>query len=116
MRRIEFYKTASGRSPVEEFLMRLPTKVFRKVTWVLDIVRSWPRVPIDYFKKLEDTDEIWEVRVTFGRNEIRLLGFWHGSQLIVLTNGFQKKSQATPASEIALAEQRKKEFLAREKQ
>jgi phage-related protein len=93
--------------------MPLPTKVFRKVTWVLEIVRSWPRIPTDYFKKLEGTEEIWEVRVTFGRNEIRLLGFWHGPQLIVLTNGFRKKSQATPTTEIALAQQRRKDFLHR---
>jgi phage-related protein len=112
-RRIEFYKTESGKSPVEEFLLRLPTKAFRKITWVLQIVRSLPRVPAEYLKKLTGTEEIWEVRAQSGREEIRLLGFWHGGNLIVLTNGFEKKGQKTPPSEIAIAEQRRKDYIRR---
>jgi hypothetical protein len=43
----------------------------------------------------------------------RLLGFFHGKELIILTNSFQKKSQKTPSNEIRLAEKRKKDFLSR---
>ncbi|MBU4011237.1 MAG: type II toxin-antitoxin system RelE/ParE family toxin, partial [Proteobacteria bacterium] len=43
----------------------------------------------------------------------RLLGFFYGKELIILTNSFQKKSQKTPIREIQLAEKRKKEFLSR---
>ena len=112
-RRIEFYKTEAGKSPVDEFLLALPTKAFRKVTWVLQIVRSLPRVPAEYLKKLTGTQEIWEVRVQSSGEAIRLLGFWHGGNLIVLTNGFEKKGQKTPASEIAIAEQRRREYIRR---
>lgn len=43
-------------------------------------------------------------------NAIRLLGFLHKGNLVILTNGFMKKSQKTPAQEIAVAEQRKKDY------
>ncbi len=112
-RRIEFYKTEAGKSPVDEFLLGLSAKTFRKVTWVLQIVRALPRVPAEYLKKLTGTEEIWEVRAQSGREEIRLLGFWYGGNLIVLTNGFEKKGQKTPTSEIALAEQRRRDYIRR---
>ena len=70
-------------------------------------------VPLQYFKKLEGTKDIWEVRVDVGNDTFRLLGFFDHGDLVILTNGFTKKSQKTPAAEIALAEQRKKDHLSR---
>ena len=46
-------------------------------------------------KKLEGTDELWEVRAEFGGDAFRLLGFWDAGSLIILTNGFAKKTQTT---------------------
>jgi len=86
------------------------------VVWVLRAVRELPRVPQQYFKKLEATDDLWEVRVEFGGDAFRLLGFWDSGSLIVLTNGFAKKTQKTPEREITLAEQRKRDYLSRKKQ
>lgn len=71
------------------------------------------RIPSKYFKKLVKTDDIWEARVDVGKNTFRLLGFFHGRELIILTNSFQKKSQKTPLKEIRLAEKLKKEYLSR---
>jgi len=45
----------------------------------------------------------------------RLLGFWDAGRLVILTNGFAKKTQKTPEREIALAEQRKRDHLNRRK-
>ncbi|UWX56887.1 type II toxin-antitoxin system RelE/ParE family toxin [Chlorobaculum sp. MV4-Y] len=50
-------------------------------------------VPAEYFKKLKNTDGIWEVRVTQGNNEFRLLGLFDDGNLVILINGFAKKSQ-----------------------
>lgn len=91
----------------------LSDKEAGKVLWVLRLVREQNRVPKEYFKKLENTKDIWEIRAGFGNNEFRLLGFWHNSNLIILTNGFRKKTQKTPKPEIKLAESRKKDFLER---
>jgi phage-related protein len=56
---------------------------------------------------------LWEVRAAQGNNEFRLLGFFDEGNLVILTNGFAKKSQKTPPEQIALAEQRKKDYLGR---
>jgi phage-related protein len=68
-------------------------------------------IPTQYFKKLVNTDEIWEVRVQQGGNIFRLLGFFDGATLILLTNGFAKKTQKTPLEEIRLAEARKRDYF-----
>ena len=115
MRSIEFYKTDSGHSPVEKFLDLLSDQQVEKVLWVLKIIKEMDRVPSCYFKKLVNTDGIYEVRVAFGGNIFRLLCFFHVRNMIILTNGFQKKTQACPESEIEIAEKRKKDYLRRYK-
>jgi phage-related protein len=56
------------------------------------------------------------VRVQFGGNIFRLLGFFEGTSLVILTNGFAKKTQKTPPQEIKLAEQRKADYLEQKQQ
>ncbi len=113
MREIQFYRSTSGNCPVEEFLNRLGTKQAQKVAWVLRLVKELPLVPRQYFKKLEGTDDLWEVRAEFGGDAFRLLGFWDAGRLIILTNGFAKKTQKTPTREIELAAQRKRDYFSR---
>jgi phage-related protein len=84
--------------------------------WVLRVVRDLPRVPEQYLKKLEGTDGLWEVRAEFGGDAFRLLGFWEAGRLIILTNGFAKKTQKTPQRELAIADQRRRDYLNRKKQ
>ena len=113
MKQIRFYTTTTGRCPVQEHLDELPDKAVQKVAWVLRVVRDLERVPANYLKKLVNTDDIWEVRVDVGHNTFRLLGFFDGRELIVLTNSFQKKTQQTPPAEIRLAEERKADYVRR---
>ena len=115
MLEIEFYRTAGGACPVEEFLDSLGAKQAQKVLWVLRAVRELPRVPQQYLKKLEGPRDLWEVRAEFGGDAFRLLGFWDEGRLIILTNGFAKKTQKTPDREITLAEQRRSDHLNRRK-
>ena len=102
MREIIFYRTAKGKIPVEEYLDTLSDKQVEKIFFVLDLVEKMPIVPRNYFKKLESSNEIWEVRVQFGNNIFRLLGFFDGSDLVILNNAFTKKTQKTPKKEIKL--------------
>lgn len=113
MRIIEFFRLPSGKSPVEEFLDSLTGKQAQKVLWVLRLIEELDVVPRQYFKKLVDGDDIWEVRVQFGNDIFRLLGFFYHGSMIILTNGFAKKTQKTPSQEIMLAIRRKEEYLAR---
>ena len=76
MREICFYRSASGDCPVEVFLARLDVKRAQKIAWVLRLVKELSMVPKQYFKKLEGTQEIWEVRADLANDAFRLLGFW----------------------------------------
>ncbi|MCC5933020.1 MAG: type II toxin-antitoxin system RelE/ParE family toxin [Balneolales bacterium] len=113
MRKINFYHSESGKSPVLDFLENLPDKSSRKISWVLRIVREVDQVPVQYLKKLTNTDDIWEIRATLGSDTYRLLCFFDGNALIIVTNGFSKKTNKVPPKEIKLAEERKRDYLRR---
>ena len=94
----------------------LSSKHAQKVTWVLSIIEELNRIPRQYFKKMVNTDDIWEVRVKMGSNIFRLLGFFDGAKLIVISHAFQKKTQKTPKQAIELAEKRKQDYFRRKRQ
>ena len=79
MREIKFYKSKSGKCPVEGFIDTLSSKQSQKVTWVLQLIEELPSVPSKYLKKLVNTDDIWEVRIVMATDTFRLLGFFDGS-------------------------------------
>lgn len=66
-----------------------------------------------YFKKLTATDDLWEVRAQHGGDTFRLLGFFDGPRLLVVVSGFAKKAERVPRQEVALAEERRREYLGR---
>jgi phage-related protein len=113
VRVIEFYQTSSGASPVEEFLDRLSDQHAQKVAWVLRLVERLERVPEQYLKKLVGTDQLWEIRIQTGGKSFRLLGFFDGPVLLILTSGFLKKQKKTPRQEVELAQRRRTEYLQR---
>jgi phage-related protein len=107
---INFYRTRTGGCPVEAFLDSLAGKQAQKVAWTLQLIEELDRVPSKYLEKMTGTDDIWEVRVEFGGNIFRLLG-WLDGRALILGHGFQKKTQKTPAKEIETAEQRKHDYF-----
>lgn len=113
IRTVEFYRTRDGKCPIQEFLDSLPGKAAQKVTWVLKLLEDLDVVPVSYFKKLVNTEEIWECRVHFGSNAYRLFCFFAGDSVVVLTHGLTKKSQKTPKQDIERAEACRKEYLRR---
>ncbi|MBU3954159.1 MAG: type II toxin-antitoxin system RelE/ParE family toxin [Proteobacteria bacterium] len=115
MKEINFYKSESGKSPVEEFLDNLTPKQAKKVVWVLNMVEEHVNVPSKYFKKMVNTDNLWEVRVNLGSNIFRILCFFDGFEIIILTHAFQKKTQKTPRQAIKIAEKRMKDYFKRKK-
>lgn len=116
MRTVVFYQTWSGRSPAYEFVDQLPQKQKNKVAWVLGIVMRERIVPTQYLKKLVDTDGLWEVRAEYGGDAFRLLGFFDGPAFLILVSGFAKKTEHTPASEISLASERRRDYFRRKGQ
>ena len=114
MYEIDFYRTARGNCPVEEFLDSLTGKQAQKAAWTLQLIEDLDRVPSKYLEKMMGTDNLWEVRVEFAGNIFRLLG-WLDRGTLILGHGFRKKSQKTPAKEIETTEQRKNDYFNRRK-
>jgi hypothetical protein len=83
MREILFYHLESGRCPVVEFLDKLTDKQFEKVSFVLDLIEHLDFIPQEYLKKLKGSDDIWEVRVQYGNNIFRLLGFFEANNIVI---------------------------------
>ena len=77
----------------------------------LKLIATIERVPVKYFKHLEGSSGLYEVRVEVGSDIYRVFGFFDKGQLIILINGFQKKTQKTPKNELELAEKLKKEYF-----
>lgn len=115
MRDILFYRTESGKCPVEEFINELDGKQARKVAWVMSLVEELDIVPAQYFRKMPGTNDLWEIRVQQGGNIFRFFGFLHGQRLVVLTHALEKKSQKTPQQDLEVAAARKQEYIKRSK-
>ena len=82
-----------------------------KIDFVLELIRTIERVPIKFFKYLEGTDGLYEIRVRSGNKQIRIISFLDEGNLVVLINSFVKKSMKTPKKEIDIAERLKKEYF-----
>lgn len=93
-----------------DFYEEQTDEVQRKIEWTLNLLQTIERVPKKYFDHMTGTDGLYEVRVEFGSNIFRIFAFFDKGKLIVLGNGFQKKSQKTPKTEIEKALKIKVEY------
>ena len=85
-------------------------EVQQKIEWTLNLLRNIDRVPKKYFDHMTGTVGLYEVRVELGSNIFRVFAFFDKGNLIVLGNGFQKKTEKTPKNEIDKALKIKKEY------
>ena len=67
------------------------------------MIEELQRVPETYLKHLENTNGLYEIRVQHGSNIFRIFCFFDKAQLVVVANGFHKKTQKTPSEEIEIA-------------
>lgn len=94
-----------------EFFNKLKPEVKKKFNWTLKLIATLERVPVKYFKHLEGSSGLYEIRVEVGSDIYRVFCFFDKGQLVILANGFQKKTQKTPKNELELAEKLKKEYF-----
>ena len=87
----------------EDFLLKQPEKVQNKIYKILEAIEILEQIPSRYFKHIKNTDGLYEVRVQLGTNIWRVFCFFDGNRLVILLNGFQKKTQKTPKGEIQKA-------------
>ena len=86
-----------------DFYKNLPDGVQSKIEWTLNLMRVMQHIPEKYFKHVEGTKGLYEIRVEVGGNIYRIFSFFDKGNIIVLGNGFQKKTQKTPKQEIEKA-------------
>lgn len=94
-----------------DFFATLKPEVQKKFNWTLQLIARLEIVPDKYFQHMTNTSGLFEVRVEVGSNIYRVFSFFDKGQMIILVNGFQKKSKKTPKKEIELAEKLKKEYF-----
>ncbi len=98
------------RNYFEDFFIKQSSKIKNKIIWTFDLIEELPRVPEMYLKHIENAGDLYEIRVQFGSDSYRIFCFFDESKIIILANGFQKKSQKTPKQEIEKALKIKKEY------
>jgi phage-related protein len=99
---VQYFKTVFLKE-ADDFLTGLPLKVRTKIIRNIEVAEqnNDPKL----FKKLHNG--IWEFRINFGNQQIRLLAFWdktnNKTTLVLATHGFIKKVDKIPSNEIKRA-------------
>lgn len=106
---IEFYRLPNGKAPIEEFLDSLDKKMRAKALHGISILEEFGNTLREPHSKTIGNG-IFELRIKFASDISRIFYFFVVDNKIVLTNGFIKKSQKTPKSEIQLAEKYKADY------
>lgn len=83
-----------------EFYQKQDQKVKGKIQYVFELIKQVERVPEKFLKHLTGTDGLYEIRIEYQSNIYRIFCCFDQGQLVVLFNGFQKKTQKTPQKEI----------------
>ena len=86
-----------------DFYEGLSDSIQAKIEWTLNLIQLTRLVPEKYFKHVEGTRGLYEIRVEAGGNIYRIFSFFDKGNLVVLGNAFQKKTQKTPKQELEKA-------------
>ncbi|HEY5591878.1 MAG TPA: type II toxin-antitoxin system RelE/ParE family toxin [Paludibacter sp.] len=111
VRTIIFYKDY-----FEEFFLKQRDKVKDRIIWTLDLIEEIHNVPETYLKHITKTNGLFEIRVQQGSDIFRIFCFFDENKLVILANGFQKKTQKTPKKEIDKALKIKEEYFNEKRQ
>lgn len=85
------------------FLKQQPKKIQNKIFKIIEVIETLERVPSNYLKLVEPHDGLYEARIQLASNCWRVFCFFDEGRLVILLNGFAKKTQKTPRSEIEKA-------------
>ena len=87
----------------EQFFVKQNNRVKEKIIWTIRLVEDVEVVPSIYLKSISGTNGIYEIRIQTGSDIFRIFCFFDKENIIVIGNGFQKKTQKTPKNEIIKA-------------
>ena len=111
---MEFYVTEDGKKPVKEFMISLENKMRTKAIHELMLLREKGNLLREPFSKAMG-DGIFGLKVQQGSNDTRIFYFFFIDTKVVLTNGFNKKTQRTPPEELERAKRYKDDYEQRQK-
>lgn len=83
-----------------DFYENQSDRVQAKIEWTLKLIQVTEQIPEKYFKHMEGTNGLYEIRVEVGSNIFRIFSFFDKGNLVILGNAFQKKTQKTPRQEL----------------
>jgi phage-related protein len=94
-----------------EFYLAQTEKVRKKILQTLIWIETLDVIPVTILRSIEGVKGLYEIRVEFSSNIFRIFCCFDEGSLVVLFNGFQKKTQKTPPNEIERAERLMKEYF-----
>jgi phage-related protein len=94
-----------------DFYKSLDANVKTKIQYVLELVKQVDRVPAKFLAPMSGYEGLYEIRVEYQSNIYRIFCCFDEGRLVVLFNGFQKKTQKTPKEEIQRAMRLKNEYF-----
>ena len=110
---LEYYKAASGKSPVKDFIDSLSPESAAKFIFIADLLAEYGlNVREPYVKPITGSRKLFEIRIKDRQNIHRIFYFAFTGRRLVLLHGFTKKTDKTPPREIEIAEIRMKDFIA----
>ena len=97
----------------ERFLATLSSKEVIKLNYIISLLETEERMPVKFIKFIRDG--LYELRMEYNGNIYRVFFIFDDGQIVVLFNGFQKKTQKTPDKDIDKALKLKKEYYERKR-
>jgi phage-related protein len=94
-----------------DFFNKQSEKAKEKIDYVLFLITHIEKVPEKFLKHLEGQKGLYEVRVEHGNNIFRIFCCFDKGKIVVLLNGYQKKTQKTSHKEIEMANKLKQEYF-----
>lgn len=85
-------------------------KNVKKVKYGLLLLKCLDKIPTKFVKYVRD--DIYELRTEYNGNVFRVFFIFDNGNIVVLFNGFQKKTRKTPENEIERAIKIKKDYYA----
>ena len=109
---IVIYSKENGEIPFMDYLLGLSPKMKTKVIWAIQLLEEkGTALREPYSSPLREG--LFELRIKFGSDIVRCLYFFHKGQIVILTNGFTKKTDKTPRREIEKAKRYRADWIRR---
>ncbi len=105
-RKVIFYK-----SYFQDFFNDLDAKTKKKILQVLSWIQSLDIIPVSMMRSITGVKGLYEIRIEYSGNIYRIFCCFDNGELVILLNGFQKKTQKTPSNEIERAKKLMNEYF-----